>query len=159
MCATGSTSDISSKENIQETAVTLMGMVLGLYATDYIDGSLFGTWACFIVLMIVHVWANYRGVKCLVLRTLNRQRLTALAEDFIDNDIAYTQAVETVCGAKLSLKKAASVPVSSSSQQHGQGHNVLTPAEVSKRESIWYRNKLNSLIELGVPFHDMIAKR
>lgn len=94
----GNMADLNSKESTQETLVSLLGMIFGIGLARYLhrlekqgcgDGNTAGgveeeciadgtakfiSWTIFIFLTIVHVWANYLGVKILRLRTLNRER-------------------------------------------------------------------------------------
>eukprot|EP00494_Astrolonche_serrata_P025187 UN25448 len=67
--------DLSAKEGIQETFVTVCGMILGMAVTHNIGESPKVTWFLFISLMLVHIYANYVGVRCLKLKTLDQQRL------------------------------------------------------------------------------------
>jgi hypothetical protein len=100
----GNMADLTAKESTQETLVSLLGMIggIGLARTlsrfssarqdngqgDGNDDSisnvrrfvlstnqeLFITWLIFGVLTLVHVWANYKGVMLLRLKTINRER-------------------------------------------------------------------------------------
>ena len=97
----GNRADVNAKESTQETLVSLIGMVLGVWLTKFLhaastcetrddnpndervckhtdSGRLMKveliTWTIFLVLTIIHVWANYVGVQRLRLRTLNRER-------------------------------------------------------------------------------------
>ncbi len=74
--------DITAKEGIQETFVTLIGLVLGLWCTYQLDGAVTQTWILFVVLTLLHVYANYKGLSALVLTTLNAQRLSILINEF-----------------------------------------------------------------------------
>ena len=80
-----SRSDISAKEGIQETTVTLLGLILGMWCTRQLGDSREATWIVFIALTILHVFANYRAMSVLVLNTLNEQRLHLLCEHFIQH--------------------------------------------------------------------------
>jgi len=96
--------EISSKEGIQETCVTLLGMVSGIACANWLDGdatlivifdfvarcnvllvvgSQFGTWVVFILLTLLHVFANLKGMACLVLTSVNRTRATKLIQSFL----------------------------------------------------------------------------
>ena len=75
--------DISAKEGIQETAVTLIGLVLGWQAVDWLDGDLRLTWLVFGVLTAVHVWANVMAMRCLVLTSLDGQRADLCIAHFL----------------------------------------------------------------------------
>lgn len=87
-CLRGNMADLNAKEGTQETLVSLIGMLLGIALARYLhileqtDVSLTAmvSWSIFVILTIVHVWANYKGVKVLRLRTLNRERGTLALE-------------------------------------------------------------------------------
>ncbi|KAL1511713.1 hypothetical protein AB1Y20_005001 [Prymnesium parvum] len=66
--------DVSAKEGAQETAVTLLGLLLGSWLANALGDSQLTCWAAFLVLTAVHVWANWLGVASLRLTNLNRQR-------------------------------------------------------------------------------------
>jgi Vitamin B6 photo-protection and homoeostasis len=85
----GNMADLNAKESTQETIVTLMGMVGGIYAAKYLQqyeqthsDSRVATWVLFLVLTIIHVWANYQGVSLLRLRTINRSRIDQCLKGF-----------------------------------------------------------------------------
>ncbi|KAL3933894.1 MAG: hypothetical protein SGPRY_000080 [Prymnesium sp.] len=91
--------DVSAKEGAQETAVTLVGLVVGSWlATQLGDSQAISSrhtclsrsdcclpatqltcWLAFILLTALHVWANVLGVGCLQLTTLNAQRAVLLS--------------------------------------------------------------------------------
>lgn len=71
--------DIASKEASQETAVTLVGMVLGLALARVAAASAVVTWAAFLLLTWVHIAANVAAMRCLRLSRLNAERLAAIA--------------------------------------------------------------------------------
>lgn len=52
--------DVAAKENAQETAVTLCGIVGGIIFASYITDPRKG-WLAFILLTFIHVYANYQG--------------------------------------------------------------------------------------------------
>eukprot|EP00594_Rhizosolenia_setigera_P018442 CAMPEP_0178976664 /NCGR_PEP_ID=MMETSP0789-20121207/23980_1 /TAXON_ID=3005 /ORGANISM="Rhizosolenia setigera, Strain CCMP 1694" /LENGTH=264 /DNA_ID=CAMNT_0020665819 /DNA_START=679 /DNA_END=1470 /DNA_ORIENTATION=+ len=96
--------DLQCKESNQETFVTLIGMTVGIYlakclqSLDNNDGAVTSTddsiissmtWIIFLSLTILHVWANYKGVKILRLNTLNQQRLEELLRPFIDSELIH----------------------------------------------------------------------
>lgn len=82
----GNVADLSAKEGSQETAVTLIGMIGGACVVEAIDGParVKWTWTIFLLLTFVHVYANWRGVRGLILRTLNTQRTHAIIHAFLD---------------------------------------------------------------------------
>ena len=70
----GNLADVAAKEGSQETAVTLLGMACGWLLAGAVNGRPLAAWAAFLALTLVHVVANYRAVRALALRTLNRGR-------------------------------------------------------------------------------------
>eukprot|EP01083_Nonionella_stella_P006543 19016_1 len=78
--------DIISKEGIQETFVTVLGMIFGLILTSGLNNNEYEfviIVVTFVVLTAVHVIANYFAVKSLQLNTLNRERLTILITAYL----------------------------------------------------------------------------
>ncbi|KAK5947262.1 hypothetical protein PMZ80_001411 [Knufia obscura] len=68
-----SVGDLNAKDGSQETVVNLVGMWIGGFVVSRVDG--FGaTWCWMGVLLAVHMWANYRAVRSVRLRGLNRER-------------------------------------------------------------------------------------
>ena len=72
--------DVQAKEGSQETAVTLLGLLLGSAFASYADGSAAYIWSVFLALTVLHCFANYQAVRGLQLPTLNRTRAAMLAE-------------------------------------------------------------------------------
>lgn len=70
----GNLADVSAKENAQETAVNLLGLMIGSVAARWLGDSALAAWLAFAVLTILHVWANWRGVGSLTFEHLNGQR-------------------------------------------------------------------------------------
>lgn len=91
-CLRGNMADLNAKEGTQETLVSLIGMLLGIALARYLHGmeqrdkSLTGavSWTIFVILTIVHVWANYIGVKLLHLRTFNEERAKVALNGIVD---------------------------------------------------------------------------
>ena len=82
----GHLSDVVAKESTQETAIALIGMMLGLICSKLLLGC--GdmiTWIVFLLLLILHQWSNYRLVFVLVLDTFNPQRVWLLANSITIN--------------------------------------------------------------------------
>eukprot|EP00667_Euglena_gracilis_P010847 EG_transcript_11055 len=76
--------DITAKEGIQETLVTLFGLLAGLVCAKAL--GTYGpsaTWAVFLGLTAVHVVANYWGMRALALDTVNLQRGTLLCRHHV----------------------------------------------------------------------------
>eukprot|EP00249_Psilotum_nudum_P005466 c18901_g1_i2 orf=349-1677(+) len=75
--------DISAKEGSQETAATMVGMLLGMFLANFTAGHSQAIWFSFLVLTGFHIYANYKAVLCLCLTSLNAERMAILLEAFI----------------------------------------------------------------------------
>ena len=79
----GHLADVVSKEGTQETAVSLVGLLLGMAVSQFLPLETNSTSALilFVFLTAVHQWANWKLVKVLVLDTLSNQKLYILADE------------------------------------------------------------------------------
>ena len=59
-------------------------MVLGMLLTKYCSGSQTAAWLWFLALTALHVWANLKAMRSLVLTSINLPRLEALLEAYDD---------------------------------------------------------------------------
>lgn len=101
----GNMADLNAKEGTQETLVSLLGMILGVQLAKQLqsfqeqdEGEIGGdntttlstrtaeyvAWTCFILLTLIHIWANVLGVQLLKLRSLNRERLSVALDNFLE---------------------------------------------------------------------------
>lgn len=80
----GNMADLSAKESTQETLVSLLGMIGGVAVAQLLQRVQYSfTWILFAVLTVVHVWANYKGVKVLKFATLNQERTCEVVKDLL----------------------------------------------------------------------------
>ena len=80
----GNMADLTAKESTQETLVSLLGMIGGIYVAKLLEHSTMAfTWIIFGLLTYVHVWANYKGVLQLKLATLNPERTRIVFGDLV----------------------------------------------------------------------------
>lgn len=84
----GNAADVASKEQSQEAATTLVGMVLGMAVTHATSENPLLAWLFFLLLTWVHVVANVRAVRCLVLHSLNSLRLDVLVSHTLRDAVA-----------------------------------------------------------------------
>lgn len=70
----GHLADVSAKESTQETAIALIGLVLGMLLARVVADSELLTWTAFLLLLLLHQYGNYRLIKTLVFHSLNPQR-------------------------------------------------------------------------------------
>jgi len=69
--------EVSAKDSSQETAIELIGMLLGMWIVPLIDSDL-KTWVAFTLFTTIHLLANYKAVSCIIMQKLNRQRAKIL---------------------------------------------------------------------------------
>ncbi|EEY65367.1 uncharacterized protein PITG_17025 [Phytophthora infestans T30-4] len=75
--------DCAAKEGSQETAVKLFGLMFGMYFANAVNSSPHAVWMAFLVLTLVHVYANYNAVSCLCIPTVNCSRGLILVQRFL----------------------------------------------------------------------------
>ncbi|KAL3111040.1 hypothetical protein niasHT_012958 [Heterodera trifolii] len=68
--------DVAAKDGSQETLVNVLSLLFSLVLLPQVEGRPFTIWALFLLFTAVHLFANYRAVKCIQLETLNPNRLT-----------------------------------------------------------------------------------
>ena len=100
----GNMADLNAKESTQETMVTLIGMVGGIYMAKLLQSlendsrtnhvSRYITWVFFLVLTLIHIYANYLGVSLLRLRTINTSRIDPCLQDLYQNNINISQLLQ-----------------------------------------------------------------
>lgn len=108
----GNVADLTAKESTQETLVSLLGMIGGVWVAKLLDkygqnDPIFWTWVFFGALTLIHVWANYKAVSLLKLTTLNPERTRTLFCECIDvmakqAVLNETQAAPRIMSPKLS---------------------------------------------------------
>jgi len=70
---TGDLGELSAKDASKETVLSLFGMLLGSLLVPHLTTPL-STYTVMFLLLAGHLTTNYKGVRGVVLRTLNRQR-------------------------------------------------------------------------------------
>ncbi|GMF20561.1 unnamed protein product [Phytophthora fragariaefolia] len=75
--------DCAAKEGSQETAVKLFGLVFGMYFANAVNSSPQAVWVAFLLLTVIHVYANYNAVSCLCIPTVNCSRGLILVQRFL----------------------------------------------------------------------------
>lgn len=84
----GNVADLTAKESTQETLVSLIGIIGGVWVAKLLErygqnNPLFWTWLLFGILTAIHVFANYKAVSLLKLTTLNPERTRILFRESI----------------------------------------------------------------------------
>ncbi|KAL6071877.1 hypothetical protein STEG23_023599 [Scotinomys teguina] len=75
--------DVSAKDSSQETVVNLAGLLVSLLMLPLVSDCPSLSLGCFILLTALHIYANYRAVRALVLETLNESRLQLVLKHFL----------------------------------------------------------------------------
>ncbi|KAL2214520.1 DUF647 domain protein [Sarocladium strictum] len=74
--------ELNAKESSQETAVGLVGLLVGTLVVRYVQDHTIVLYLM-TVLVFMHLWMNYLGVRSVCMDTLNRQRATILFEEYL----------------------------------------------------------------------------
>ncbi|XP_049645127.1 RUS family member 1 [Suncus etruscus] len=75
--------DVSAKDGSQETLVNLAGLLVSLLMLPLVSDSPSFSLGCFFLLTALHIYANYRAVRALVMETLNESRLWLVLNHFL----------------------------------------------------------------------------
>ena len=88
---TGNLAELNAKEASQETIVSLMGMLAGTLLVRIVEGKK-AVWTWMVILVSIHLFTNYCGVRCVKMRTLNRQRATIVFREWLESNTILTPA-------------------------------------------------------------------
>jgi hypothetical protein len=149
-----SRSDQYQKDSSQETIISLLGMLTGSLVVSRIT-SHFATWLTLLLLLSIHLWTNYRAVRAVRMRTLNRQRANIVFSSYLQS---LHDEVQFPKGPKLSLQKGQRV------EHVGIEYKLPSPKEVSLNERIfeldgvlrWHGSAVMGYCALGVPLIDIL---
>ncbi|EQB77933.1 hypothetical protein CB1_000556016 [Camelus ferus] len=75
--------DVSAKDGSQETLVSLAGLLVSLLMLPLVSDCPCLSLGCFFFLTALHIYANYRAVRALVIETLNEGRLWLVLKHFL----------------------------------------------------------------------------
>ncbi|KAG2525205.1 hypothetical protein JM18_005001 [Phytophthora kernoviae] len=96
--------DCAAKEGSQETAVKLFGLIFGMYFANAVNSSPQAVWVAFLVLTLVHVYANYHAVSCLCIPTVNCVRGLILVKRFLNSTSNAGKEVDLTQGPRYSIR-------------------------------------------------------
>lgn len=85
----GNLAELNAKEASQETVVSLMGMLAGTLLVKLVEGKT-AVWCWMVTLVGIHLLTNYYGVRCVKMRTLNRQRATIVFREWLESNTILT---------------------------------------------------------------------
>uniref|UniRef100_A0A8D2DM77 RUS family member 1 n=1 Tax=Sciurus vulgaris TaxID=55149 RepID=A0A8D2DM77_SCIVU len=75
--------DVSAKDSSQETLVNLAGLLVSLLMLPLVSDCPSLSLGCFFLLTTIHIYANYRAVRALVIEILNESRLKLVLKHFL----------------------------------------------------------------------------
>ncbi|KAG1658372.1 RUS1 family protein C16orf58 [Nymphon striatum] len=78
--------DVSAKDGSQETLVNLLALIVSLILMPMISGHQMIIWSLFFFFTSLHIFANYRAVKSVVMQTLNQSRLHFLVNYYLESN-------------------------------------------------------------------------
>lgn len=81
---TGNLAELNAKEASQETVVSLLGMLVGSLVVRLVEDKQV-VWVLMVFLAGVHLMMNYRAVRSVRMRSLNRQRATIVFREWLDH--------------------------------------------------------------------------
>ncbi|KAG7459919.1 hypothetical protein MATL_G00215690 [Megalops atlanticus] len=77
--------DVSAKDGSQETLVNLAGLLVSLILIPLVTDNAWLTFTLFFFFTILHLLANYRAVRSVVMETLNEARLSILLHQYLQD--------------------------------------------------------------------------
>ncbi len=96
---TGNLAELNAKEASQETVISLLGMLTGTAVVHMVeDRTVVLYWM--VLLIFVHLNMNYRGVRCVKMLTLNRQRATIVFREYLESGKLLTPT-EVACRERI----------------------------------------------------------
>uniref|UniRef100_A0A4W5LL13 RUS family member 1 n=1 Tax=Hucho hucho TaxID=62062 RepID=A0A4W5LL13_9TELE len=75
--------DISAKDGSQETLVNLAGLLVSLILIPLVTDNPLLTFVLFFLFTILHLFANYKAVRSVVMETLNEARLAIVLHQYL----------------------------------------------------------------------------
>uniref|UniRef100_A0A5K3ESY0 ABC transmembrane type-1 domain-containing protein n=1 Tax=Mesocestoides corti TaxID=53468 RepID=A0A5K3ESY0_MESCO len=75
--------DVAAKDGSQETLSNLVALAVNFLLITIVTGKPVLIWLVFALLTPLHLYANWRAVRCLQFDTLNRARFRILIEDWL----------------------------------------------------------------------------
>lgn len=78
--------DIQAKDGSQETLTNLVALACSLMVVPLVTGDVFRVWATYTFFTIIHLYANYRGIRHLNIPFLNMSRMGITVDRFLRQD-------------------------------------------------------------------------
>jgi hypothetical protein len=74
--------DVSAKDGSQETLVNLLALIVNIFLLHTIKRDRIIVWFLYFILTTLHLYANYRAIRTLKLRTFNWNRFVLLCKNY-----------------------------------------------------------------------------
>ncbi|CAF1266533.1 unnamed protein product [Adineta ricciae] len=74
--------DVSAKDGSQETLVNLLALVVNIFLLHMVKRDQFIVWFLYFALTTLHLFANYRAIRTLQLRTFNWNRFVLICKNY-----------------------------------------------------------------------------
>lgn len=125
--------DVSAKDGSQETLVNLLALMCNIFLLHTIKRDRVLVWSLYFLLTTVHLYANYRAIRTLQLRTFNWNRFVLLCENYFRYGqmqtiqyinrqepilIEVRQSIRCYVGVQLNEAHAESIDIDQLSRNH-----------------------------------------
>ncbi len=125
-------------------------MLAGSIVVSHITSPL-ATWSALLILLSIHLWTNYKAVRAVSMRTLNRQRANIIFSSYIQSLRA---------GEPFSVRELKAVPYGDQQKRF----DLPAPDEVAIKERIfefdgvlrWHSDVIMGHCAIGVPLKDIL---
>ncbi|UJR36503.1 hypothetical protein I4U23_029224 [Adineta vaga] len=78
--------DVSAKDGSQETLVNLLALAVNIFLLHTIKRDRIVVWFLYCILTTLHLYANYRAIRTLQLRTFNWNRFVLICESYFHKE-------------------------------------------------------------------------
>lgn len=142
------------KDSSQETIISLLGILAGSLVVSHVT-TRFATWFTLLFLLSIHLWTNYRAVRAVRMRTLNRQRANIVFSSYLQS---LHDGENYAVGRKAWFKKE------QWTEPGDMKYELPSPKEVSLNERIfeldgvmrWHGRAVMGHCALGVALKDIL---
>ncbi|KAF2013790.1 DUF647-domain-containing protein, partial [Aaosphaeria arxii CBS 175.79] len=80
----GNLGELNAKDSSQETVISLLGMLAGSVVVSWVSSPM-ATWTTLIALLSIHLATNYKAVRAVSMRSLNRQRANIVLSHIVEH--------------------------------------------------------------------------
>ncbi|KAI1454752.1 vitamin B6 photo-protection and homoeostasis-domain-containing protein [Annulohypoxylon moriforme] len=102
----GNLAELNAKDGSQETVISLLGMLVGSVFLKFVSGRN-AVLAWMVVLVTIHLWTNYRAVRSVEMRTLNKQRLCIMLKELDSHKATFSdEMVDWLHPSQIATKES-----------------------------------------------------